>query len=707
VAEYAWPAADERRLIGTRVNRLDGPDKSTGAAHYSRDVKRPGMLYAKLLSCPHAHARITRLDVGPAEAMAGVATVKVIQREGTEIQWAHDEIVAVAAETEEIARDAIRAIQVEYELLPHFLDWPDLSAAPETKPGEEETAGDADTAMAAAEVRSKGRYGVATITHCCLETHGQTSEWRGDELTVWASTQAVSGVPGQIGEAIGVPAANIRCITPHMGGGFGSKFGPDRWGIVCSELARETGRPVKLFLERDQDQAVAGARPGYEAEIELGATKEGDITAWISSSWGSGGPAGAGAPPLPYVWKFPNQKVKHTSVATHTGPARAWRAPNHPQACFLTMAAIEDLAAELGMDPLDLFLKNIGKTGQLAPVYEAELKKAAELIDWKARWHPRGETPGPVKSGLGLSLHTWGGRGHASNCEVVIYPDGLAEARLGSQDLGVGTRTTIGLVLAETLGIGLGDVKVSLGDSRWPASGSSGGSTTVGGVTSSTRRAAANALDKLFEEAAPYLDAAPDQLEAVDGTIRVRSAPHRSLTFKQAAAKLGVHPVDATGAQPGPTNLIDSGVGGVQMAEVSVDVETGIVRVERVVAVQDCGLVVNLKMAESQVYGAVIMGIGYSFGEERVFDPGTGRMLNPNMEFYKLAGIGDIGEIVVHMMTGPGYDERGVIGLGEPPVISPGAALANAVANAIGVRVPHLPMTPERVLAALQKGGQA
>jgi xanthine dehydrogenase YagR molybdenum-binding subunit len=371
------------------------------------------------------------------------------------------------------------------------------------------------------------------------------------------------------------------------------------------------------------------------------------------------------------------------------------------------MAAIEDLAAELGMDPLDLVLKNIGKTGPLAPVYEAELSKAAELIGWRAAWHRRGEGSGTVRRGLGLSLHTWGGRGHASNCEVVIYPDGLAEARIASQDLGVGTRTTIGLVLAETLGIGLHDVKVSLGDSRWPASGASGGSTTVGGVSSSTRRAAANALEKLLAQVAPYLDAQPDQLEAADGTIRVRSAPERSLTFEQAAAKLGVHPVTATGAQPGPTNLIDSGVGGVQMADVSVDVETGVVRVNRVVAVQDCGLVVNLKMAESQVYGAVIMGIAYSFGEERVFDPGTGRLLNPNMEFYKLPGIGDVGEIVVHMMTGPGYDERGVIGLGEPPVISPGAALANAVANAVGVRVPHLPMTPERILAALQKGGVA
>jgi xanthine dehydrogenase YagR molybdenum-binding subunit len=289
----------------------------------------------------------------------------------------------------------------------------------------------------------------------------------------------------------------------------------------------------------------------------------------------------------------------------------------------------------------------------------------------------------------------------------VIYPDGLAEARIASQDLGTGTRTVIGIVLAESLGIGLDHVVVRLGDSRYPASGGSGGSTTVGGVSSSTRRAAVNALEKLLEQVAPYLDAAPDQLEARGGRIAVKGEPGRSLAWKEATAKLGVHPVVATGAQPGPTRLIDSGVGGVQMADVSVDVETGVVKVNRVVAVQDCGLIVDLETAESQVYGAVIMGVAYSFGEEKVFDPSTGRLLNADMEFYKLPGIADVGEIVVHMMTGPGFDERGVIGLGEPPVISPGAALANAVANAIGVRVPHLPMTPERILAALDKGGRA
>ena len=707
MADYSWPAPENRDHLGSRLLRLDGPVKVTGAAEYSLDVKRRGMLYARLLRCPHAHARITRIDVSAAEAMPGVKAVKVIQDVGAEIKWALDEVAVVAADSEERAGDALRGIEVDYEVLPHFVTERELDKAPESTPAQEAVEGDPDAAMAAAQVRVKGDYGLAGIAHCCLEPHGSVSDWDDPEnLTVWMSTQSVSGIPGQIAEQVGVPAANVRTICQHMGGGFGSKFSPDRWGILCAELARTTSRPVKLFLERGPEVAVAGGRPSAYATVEVGAAKDGTVTAWSSRSWGSGGPGGSGSPPLPYVFKFENQRQQHVSVPANIGPSRAWRAPNHPQACLITMSALEDLAAELGMDPVALFLKNIDKTGPRAQTYREELQKGAELIGWQQTWHPRGEGRGPIRSGLGLSLHTWGGRGHQSNCELVVFPDGLVEARLGSQDLGVGTRTVIAIVVAETFGIGIDSVKVSIGDSRYPASGASGGSTTVGGVSAATRRAAVDAREQLFERIAPHLEATPDSLVAEDGKVFVKDDPTRSLTWAQATSRLGVTPITAAGKNPGPGKLTDSGVGGVQMADVSVDIETGIVKINRLVAVQDCGLVINVRTAESQVYGALIMGVCYALTEEKIFDPTTGRPLNADMEFYKLAGISDIGELIVHMMTGPGYDERGVIGLGEPPVISPGAAISNAVANAIGVRVPELPLTPDRVLAALEKGGR-
>ena len=703
MVDYNWPELEQARLLGRRLSRIDGPVKSTGHAKYSSDYNLPGMLYAKLLTCPHAHARITGLDVGPARALSGVRAVRVIQDVGAEIKWAHDEIVAVAADTEQLASDALAAIVVEYEILPHFVDEEDLAAAPDTKAPQEETVGDAASAMAAAAATVEARLGMPQIAHMCLEPHGQVAHWQGDELTVYASTQAVSTLPFQFAEVLEVPASKVRIRTDYMGGGFGSKFSPDRWGIECARLARETGRPVKLFLDRDQEVAVGGSRPSSFARIKIGADPSGKLVAWESESWGSGGLPGTSQTPLPYVFDIPNRRRKHTSVSTHLAGARAWRAPNHPQACFMTMAMVEDLAAELELDPLEMLRSNLDLAPeQLQETYRQELDIAADMADWKSAWRPRSEpSEGPVQRGLGLSIHTWGGRGHQSNCEVLVHPDGAVEARIGTQDLGTGTRTVVTAVLAETFGLGLEQVRVNMGDSRFPQSGPSGGSTTVGGVSASTRRAAQNALEALFEKVAGALDAEPTELQARDGWVRVEQEPERRLSWQQACAQMGATAISANGRNPGRGRLIDSGVGGVQIADVSVDTETGIVTVNRMIAVQDCGLVINRKLAESQIHGGLIMGIGTALFEEWIPDPVTGRLLNADMEFYKLAALTDVGQLDVHLMTGPGYDERGVIGLGEPPVISPAAALSNAVANAIGVRVPYLPMTPRRVLDAL------
>lgn len=712
MADYHWPPADKCSLIGRRISRLDGPWKSSGRIKYSYDVNRPNMLHGKMVFSPYAHAKVVSIDSSAAEKMPGVKAVEIMTEPGKEVFWAGQEVAAVAAETEEQARDAARRIHVRYEKLPHLVsDVSPEKAGEHTKQLAEQTDGNPDQAFEQAEVISEGEYGVPVITHCCLEAHGQVAEWDGDNLTIYASTQNVSGIPGEMVRAkVADSADKVRVLTPVMGGGFGSKFSADTWGLACAKLAKKAGRPVKMMLERDQELMAAGARPSMYAKVKVGAKKDGTLIGWASESWGTGGPdAQGGAPSIPYVVRIPDRRVRHTTVLTNIGPARAWRAPNHPQMCLITMSALDDMAAKLGMDTLEMLQKNIHMTGQLAKTYSAELEKAAELMDWKKKCHPRGDkTPGPIKKGLGLSIHTWGGAGHASNCNCTIQPDGSVSASLGSQDLGTGTRTVIGIITAETMGLPLEAVKVNIGDSKYPPDGASGGSTTVGGVSSSTRRAATAALNQLLEKVAPSLGTQPDDLEAVDGKVRVKGNPSRAISWKQACAKLGTTPITGVGQrQRGNDDLISSGVGGAQMAEVSVDTETGLVHVDKLVAVQDCGLVIDLKTAESQVYGACIMGITYSLLEHKIMDEQTGRCLNADLEFYKLAGIGDFGEIVVHMMTGTGYDERGVIGLGEPPVISPGAAISNAVANAIGVRVPTLPLTPDKVLGALEKGAVA
>ena len=705
--KYYWPEREKRDLIGRRISRLDGPVKVTGRAKYSYDVNREGMLYARFVTCPYAHAKVVSVDVEAARSMPGVEAVRIIQDVGSEIKWALDEVAVLAAETEEIARDAVEAIRFEYEVLEHFVTEEDRDSAPEARAADAQVEGKPDEMMAAADVKVEGTYRMAPISHACLEAHGQVCEWDADgKMTAWCSTQAVSRLPNQFSQALKIPAGDVRILTPYMGGGFGSKFGIDRWGVECGELARETGRPVKLMLERDSEMTVAGDRPSAFAKIKVGCQKDGRIQAWESESWGSGGPAGTGSTPIPYVFRIPDRRHQHTSIPTNIASSRAWRAPNHPQACFLTMSALEDAAAALNMDPLQFLRKNLHMTGRLAATYEQEFSVAAKLMDWEEKWRPRSQSEGgPVRRGLGLSVHTWGGRGHASQCEVSVHPDGLVQARIGTQDLGTGTRTVMAIILADTFGLKLEDVRIDLGDSRYPQSGPSGGSTTVGGVSSSTRMAAQDALSEVFNRVAPELGVEAGDLEAWRGRIRSKTDPSKSLSWKDAAAKIGVTSIVVMGLNPRGGPLTNSSVGGVQMADVSVDIETGVVKVNKMVAVQDCGLIVDLKTAETQVYGALIMGIAYALTEEKITDPVTGRMLNADMEFYKLPGLLDIGELEVHMMTGPGYDDRGVIGLGEPPVISPGAALANAVANAIGVRVPYLPLTSERVINALEKGG--
>jgi xanthine dehydrogenase YagR molybdenum-binding subunit len=780
--DYSWPDAEHRTLIGKRISRVDSPVKVSGRAKYTYDYHGSKLLFGKILRSPHAKAKIISIDTSAAEKMPGVKAVEIIQKPGSTVQWAGDEIVAVAAIDEPTAEDAARQIKVSYQPMSYLVSdaeppagvgeaagplsedeiddaisnqMPDAQLAQylqergvtfkvdddflKDMKGEgasdavlaalrkapyhavkgglhsnyqktaAQTSGDPDKAFAEADLVSEGLYGAPVIVHCCLEPHGSVSEWIDkDHLFTHISTQNVSGIAAQMAEPLGISAANIRIHQDHVGGGFGSKFAADRWDITAARLSKKAGgRPVRIMLERDSELKVAGARPSAYARVKVAAKKDGTITGWQSQSWGTGGPGGGGMPPIPYIFNIPNQRKEHTAIRNNIGPARAWRAPNHPQAAVITMGALDDLAAKLNMDPLDLWLKNLDIAGPRRDVHREELAVAADLMGWKEKWRPRGQNAsGSLARGLGLSIHTWGGRGHESDCDLTIHPDGSVDIKMGTQDIGTGTRTTIVIVAAETLGIPIEAINLYIGDTLYPPSGGSGGSTTPGGVSSSTRRAAVDAREALFAGVAPALNAQPADLECINGTVRVKSDPSRFLAWKQACSKIGAMPLTARGhndqvAGKNHPDLTNSGVGGVGMADVEVDLETGIVRVKKMVAVQDCGLIIDLKTAESSCYGALVMGISYTLFEEKVMDQATGRMLNPNMEFYRLAGLNDIPELVVHMMTGKGYDERGVIGLGEPPVISPGAAIANAVANAIGVRVSFLPITPDKVLAAL------
>ncbi|HXX92126.1 MAG TPA: xanthine dehydrogenase family protein molybdopterin-binding subunit, partial [Planctomycetota bacterium] len=689
---YKWP--EKRTIMGTGVPRLDGALKATGRAKYSFDRNLPGLLYGKILRSPHAHAKVVEIDLGPAEAMPGVKATHVVKGPGSELQYGGDEIAAVAAETEEQARDALRAIKVKYDVLPNtpneaaglkndnkprinelvanwcpkdrkFLDKTQVDAGKckECQSAVEPVkVDDAFKDRCAAVI--EGAYGSSVITHVCWESHGLVAWWKGDdELLVYASTQAVSPTAqGLRGNYKTMPNLKVTCETPFMGGGFGSKFGPDIQGIVCAELARKAKRPVKLMLERDEEHLAGGSRPSAFGKVKAGAAQDGTLMAFDAETWGTGGYASDANFPLPYVYLPVTHRRKHVDLYTNTQNKRALRAPGHPQGCLIMEQVMDDLADKLGMDPVEFRRKNLPGPGNplvnLRPIYEKELTIGAEKIGWAQNYHKRGDpTPGPIKRGLGCAINTWGGGPGNAQATCTIQPDGSVEVACGTQDLGTGTTTLVPLVAAEILGLKIGDIAGKIGSSALPPAGGSGGSTSCGGVSLAVAVACMKALEKLFEKASGELGAPATDLEAVGGRIAVKGGG-KSLSWKQACAMLGQTPISELGDKndKGIVGMATAGVGGAQFADVSVDIETGQVRMNRLVAVADCGLVVNRLLCESQVFGGVVGGINAALFEERRMDPKSGLVLNPDVEHYKVAGHSDLGDIEVVLLD---YPERG------------------------------------------------
>lgn len=641
-------------------------------------------------------------------------------------------LVAVAAETDAAAAEGVSKLNVKYEMLEPFVDDHDLEAAESKKrtkragggieldealgePGDDEDEEEWEektiqSLFDQAKYVVQGNYGIDAITHCCLEPHGATVRWEGDKLKVHLSTQNVSGTDDGFAGALNVTADDVDVTCEYIGGGFGSKFQPNYWGIAAAEISKKAGRPVKFMLSRDQELKIAGNRPSGFIDVKIGADENGVVQVWDSHHWGTSGFNGStvSVGNFPYVFSPKNYRRKATGIITDNEPSVAWRAPNHPQACSITQTAYDDLAAKMQADSLDIFLRNLQNidSPEKAEVYAEELRIAADLIAWREHWHPhgKGKRQGSVVEGLGIGIHKWAGTANDSNCLLKIHPDGGVESYCGTQDLGTGTRTVCAIVLAETLGLPIEAVKVNIGSSTYPFSGASGGSTTVGAVSESHRRAAQEALAQLFELVADRLEVPADQLEAYNGNISVVGYSDKALSWKQACSLIGIKPLEVTSnyKRGGASPLSSSNVGGCQMAHVAVDTDTGVVKIKKMVAVQDMGLIINRKTAESQIYGALIMSISAALFEQRINDPKTGAFLNAGMDNYRLPRLGDIGDLVIHLHEPESERARGVIGLGEPPVISGGAAISNAVCNATGVRVPNLPMTPKRVLDALR-----
>jgi xanthine dehydrogenase YagR molybdenum-binding subunit len=621
-----------------------------------------------------------------------------------------DEIAAVAADTEEHAIDAARAVKVEYEVLPPVISVESALAgrAPEgifpngnVRQGQAQETGDLAAGFQAAAHTLEQTYSTHVITHACMEAHGTVCEWEGDKLTAWVSTQGVNSARDNFATGLGIPQANVRVICQYMGGGFGSKLqlGPE--GLICARLAKQAAVPVKMTLDRKEEHLVTGNRPSAAAKIKAGVAADGKITAIDAESWGTGGAGANSGFPLPYIYHTQQTDARrraHKDVYINTGLQRPMRAPGHPQGSFITELMMDELADLVKMDPIELRLKNLPPQAPNA-MYAAYLREGAEAFGWSKR-HPTGDTtPGPIKTGMGVAICTWGGGGRGpspTRCEIAS--DGTVVVRVGTQDIGTGQRTIVAMVAADALGLQPSQITPEIGDTQYGVSGGSGGSTTAASTSPGIRIAALKALEALKEKVAPALGVAADQLVAAGGKIQVKDTPSKSLSWADACKRIGPQPITADADwQPGMTSATTSGV---QFAEAQVDIKTGIVKVTRVLAIQDCGLVLNQLTAESQVYGGVIGSLNFALFEDRILDRRTGQMVNPNMEWYLLAGMSDIPQIDVRLKSMP---ERGVIGIGEPPTVPTAAAIALAVRNAIGKTVRSLPLTPAKILETLQQ----
>jgi xanthine dehydrogenase YagR molybdenum-binding subunit len=705
--KFAWPATGT--VLGTSVKRLDGPEKVTGRAKYTFDINRPGMLYGRILRSPHPHARVLSVDLTAAKLAPGVKTAIVwrdpANAENNRVMFQGDEVAAVAADTEEHAIDAARLIKVEYEVLPHVtLVEPALAGtAPavftkgNVRQGQTQETGDLAAGFTAAAHTIEETYATHVITHTCLESHGTVCEWDGDKLTAWISTQGINGARENFATALKIPQTDVRVICQYMGGGFGSKaLSVGGEGVICARLAKEAKAPVKLMLDRKEEHLATGNRPSAAARIKAGVSADGIITAFDAESWGTGGAGAAAGFPLPYIYRIANRRRTHKDVFINAGQQRPMRAPGHPQGSFITEIMMDELADKVNMDPVEFRIKNLPPQAPNA-MWGAYLREGAAEFGWDKR-HPTGDKArGPIKTGMGVAVCTWGGGGRGpaqAHCEIAS--DGSVSMRVGTQDLGTGTRTLVAVITAESLGLQPSQVKAEIGDTMYGVSPTSGGSTTAPSISPAIRIASVKALDALKEKVAPALGVEAASLVAAGGRIHVRDNPSRGMSWTEACKQVGPQPIAVDGDwQPGLSSVTTSGV---QFAEVTVDVDTGITKLTRILAIQDCGLVVSRLTTESQVYGGVIGSLNFAMFEDRILDRNTGQMVNPNMEWYLLAGMSDIPRIDVRLKDQP---ERGVIGVGEPPTVPTAAAIALAVRNAIGVTIRSLPLTPAKLLQAL------
>lgn len=736
-----WPDDASFTIVGKPVPRVDGKERASGAARFTADLYPPGLLHATMLRSPYPHARITRINTERAERASGVRAVfhagntpRIPWHNGKswlfdlELRYVGDEAAAIIAESPEAARDAVDLIDVEYERLPHVLDVEEafsqsgllvhssgniVGGAPERY-----ERGDVEAGCAAADAIVALTIRTPDVLHHCMETHGSVAEWSGDRLTVWDSTQYIFAVRQQVAESLNVSLEKVRVLSAFTGGGFGAKIGAGKYAVIAALASRQTHRPVRFFLTRAEESQAAGERPQSLQKIRIAARRDGTLTAidyWALSNVGAyrAMPTPL-AGPAKELYACPNVRTEIASVHTHTSPGAAFRAPGYPEATVALESAMEALADELGIDPIELRLRNHASEDQVqkrpySPKYLKETyERGARAIGWHRRLPTGRQTSanGTKRKGFGMASQMWGGAGSApAYAQVRMNMDGTAEVRLGTQDIGTGVKTALTQIAAEILTLPVDHVILNLGDTDFPYNPISGGSQSISASGPAVRMASEEVRRQLLDIAASLLEAAPGDLRLESGMVHVAGVPERKMSVRQITTRMGHFALMGHGFRGPNADDVTVRTWGAQFAEVDVDIETGEITVNKIVACHDVGRIINPLQYASQVEGGVIQGFGFALTEEHNTDPESGSALDLGFDSYAVPRHSMIPmiESLTIGIPDPLANNLGVKGIGEPPIIPTAAAIANAVANALGVRITDLPIKPMKVLAALDR----
>lgn len=732
----------EFRVLGKRVARTDAIDKVTGRALYTADLTLPGMIYGVFVRSPYAHAHIKRIDTSKAWKVPGVVTIitqeqlskdfaLVVEEEvhaaqrirrlfaSDKVRYHGEKVALVGAETLEAAKEAAALVEVEYEPLPAVTDpreavkegapliWEDRE--PVKGPNGEllynivaenhHEQGDVEQGFKESDYVFEDEFYVHRVHQTYLEP--QVSIASVDEkgkITVWTSTQGIFAVRSNIARSLGIPLSQIRVIGMTLGGGFGGKFGgiTDVYAIL---LALFTRRPAKIVYTREEELLDSNPAPGLYVRMKTGVKKDGKIVArYAYALWnvGVGGGALWATGAFARLYDIPNVKWDAYEVATNTPPTGAYRAPGFPQIILAGETQLNRIAAELGIDPVELRLRNLkDETG-----FKETLLTLVEKSNWFSREKEENE-------GWGVALSHWQNASSPASVFVSVHEDGSVKIFCGMMDM-TGTETGVSQIVAETLGVNYEDVNFVRGDTdSAPFSPPSGGSTITFSVGNAAKRAAEDALKQILDVAATQLECKVEDLEWGDKRVWVKGDKEKSLSYAeiaQAALRSGFGPIVGKGvftAEPSDVSVF------AQAVKVKVDRETGEVSILKSIQALDVGRIVNPTLCEGQVEGAVTQSISWATMEEMKYDE-QGKMVNPELSDYRIPTIADVAlQTQTYLLEFPSrHGPYGVKGIGEPPITAGLAAVVSAIADATGVWLKEVPVTSEKLILSQERASQ-